>query len=90
MIIFCRKLYSHDFKPDEFIDKALVDKCYGKADFHRGILWGDHRSPLPVLIFDFIPISFSILFRTEEGGGKFCQHLFSDVFYIWWFCYVTA
>jgi flavin reductase (DIM6/NTAB) family NADH-FMN oxidoreductase RutF len=35
MIIFCRKLYSHDFKPDEFIDKALVDKCYGKADFHR-------------------------------------------------------
>ncbi|MDC7219193.1 MAG: flavin reductase [Spirochaetales bacterium] len=35
LVIFCRKLYVHDYKEEEFLDKALIDDCYGNGNFHR-------------------------------------------------------
>ena len=35
LILFCRKLYHHDYKADEFIDKSLIESCYKQGDFHR-------------------------------------------------------
>jgi flavin reductase (DIM6/NTAB) family NADH-FMN oxidoreductase RutF len=33
--IDCRKIYADDIKPNQFIDKALIDKIYPSSDFHR-------------------------------------------------------
>lgn len=35
LVIFCRKVYVHDYREEEFLDKSLVESCYGKKDFHR-------------------------------------------------------
>lgn len=35
MVLECRKLYSHHFDPQEFVDKGLVGQWYAQNDFHR-------------------------------------------------------
>ncbi len=35
LVLFCRKLYYQDFDQNLFLDKAIVDSCYGDGDFHR-------------------------------------------------------
>jgi flavin reductase (DIM6/NTAB) family NADH-FMN oxidoreductase RutF len=35
LVIECRKLYIDDFKPENFLDKGIVEKHYPKSDFHR-------------------------------------------------------
>ncbi|MDR3115786.1 MAG: flavin reductase [Treponema sp.] len=34
-IIVCRKLYTHDFDPSRFLDKASIEKAYTGTDYHR-------------------------------------------------------
>jgi flavin reductase (DIM6/NTAB) family NADH-FMN oxidoreductase RutF len=34
-IIVCRKLYTHDFDPAAFLDKASIEKSYNGKDYHR-------------------------------------------------------
>jgi flavin reductase (DIM6/NTAB) family NADH-FMN oxidoreductase RutF len=34
-IIVCRKLYTHDFEPEKFLDSPLIEKAYNGADYHR-------------------------------------------------------
>jgi flavin reductase (DIM6/NTAB) family NADH-FMN oxidoreductase RutF len=34
-IIVCRKLYTHDFDPQKFLDVPLIEKAYNGADYHR-------------------------------------------------------
>ncbi|MDR3248484.1 MAG: flavin reductase family protein [Treponema sp.] len=34
-IIVCRKLYTHDFDPQKFLDAALIEKSYNGKDYHR-------------------------------------------------------
>jgi flavin reductase (DIM6/NTAB) family NADH-FMN oxidoreductase RutF len=34
-IIVCRKLYTHDFDPARFLDKASIEKNYQDKDYHR-------------------------------------------------------
>jgi flavin reductase (DIM6/NTAB) family NADH-FMN oxidoreductase RutF len=34
-IIICRKLYTHDFDPQKFLDAPLIEKAYGGKDYHR-------------------------------------------------------
>ncbi|GAB6392950.1 MAG: flavin reductase [Treponematales bacterium] len=34
-IIVCRKLYTHDFEPERFLDKESIEKVYHGADYHR-------------------------------------------------------
>jgi flavin reductase (DIM6/NTAB) family NADH-FMN oxidoreductase RutF len=34
-IIVCRKLYTHDFDPSRFLDKASIEKAYNGKDYHR-------------------------------------------------------
>ena len=33
--IVCRKLYTHDFNPVEFLDPPLIEKAYNGKDYHR-------------------------------------------------------
>ena len=35
LVLECRKLYADNFKPDNFIDKSLIEKNYPINDFHR-------------------------------------------------------
>ncbi|MDC7223260.1 MAG: flavin reductase [Spirochaetales bacterium] len=35
LVLFCRKIYVHDYEGEGFIDTSLVESCYGKGDFHR-------------------------------------------------------
>lgn len=35
LVIECRKLYIDDIKPENFIDKGIIEKHYPKSDFHR-------------------------------------------------------
>ena len=35
MVIECRKLYIDDIKPENFLDKGIIEKHYPKSDFHR-------------------------------------------------------
>ncbi len=35
MVLFCRKVYSSDLRPENFKDKAIIDKWYPQNDFHR-------------------------------------------------------
>ena len=35
LTIDCTKLYTDDLKPDNFIDKGIIDKTYPTKDFHR-------------------------------------------------------
>jgi flavin reductase (DIM6/NTAB) family NADH-FMN oxidoreductase RutF len=35
LVLECRKLYSDNLKPDNFIVKEIIGKNYPKADFHR-------------------------------------------------------
>ncbi|MDR0400481.1 MAG: flavin reductase family protein [Treponema sp.] len=34
-IVICRKLYTHDFDPQRFLDPPLIEKAYGGKDYHR-------------------------------------------------------
>jgi flavin reductase (DIM6/NTAB) family NADH-FMN oxidoreductase RutF len=34
-IIVCRKLYTHDFEPDKFLDAVSIEKNYNGTDYHR-------------------------------------------------------
>jgi flavin reductase (DIM6/NTAB) family NADH-FMN oxidoreductase RutF len=34
-IIICRKLYTHDFDPRQFLDAPLIEKAYNGEDYHR-------------------------------------------------------
>jgi flavin reductase (DIM6/NTAB) family NADH-FMN oxidoreductase RutF len=34
-IIICRKLYTHDFDPQKFLDAPLIEKAYNGKDYHR-------------------------------------------------------
>jgi flavin reductase (DIM6/NTAB) family NADH-FMN oxidoreductase RutF len=34
-IIVCRKLYTHDFDPKNFLDTPLIEKAYNGRDYHR-------------------------------------------------------
>ncbi|MDR1862723.1 MAG: flavin reductase [Treponema sp.] len=34
-IIVCRKLYTHDFDPAQFLDPTSIEKNYGGKDYHR-------------------------------------------------------
>jgi flavin reductase (DIM6/NTAB) family NADH-FMN oxidoreductase RutF len=34
-IIICRKLYTHDFDPRQFLDAPLIEKAYNGKDYHR-------------------------------------------------------
>jgi flavin reductase (DIM6/NTAB) family NADH-FMN oxidoreductase RutF len=34
-IIICRKLYTHDFDPRQFLDPPLIEKAYQGKDYHR-------------------------------------------------------
>ncbi len=33
-VVFCRKLFTQDFKPESFIDTQLIEKWYPGEDFH--------------------------------------------------------
>ena len=33
-VIFCRKLFAQDYKPESFIEKEIIDECYPISDFH--------------------------------------------------------
>ncbi|MEW5845782.1 MAG: flavin reductase [Bacteroidota bacterium] len=35
LVIECRKLYIDDIKPENFLDKGIIEKHYPKSDFHR-------------------------------------------------------
>lgn len=35
LILDCRKMYAGYFRPEEFIDSALVEKVYAQGDFHK-------------------------------------------------------
>lgn len=35
LVIECRKLYIDDIKPENFLDKSIIEKHYPKSDFHR-------------------------------------------------------
>ena len=34
-VMVCRKLYAGAYNPDDFVDKSIIDECYGNNDFHR-------------------------------------------------------
>jgi flavin reductase (DIM6/NTAB) family NADH-FMN oxidoreductase RutF len=34
-IILCRKLYTHDFDPRQFLDAPLIETSYNGKDYHR-------------------------------------------------------
>jgi flavin reductase (DIM6/NTAB) family NADH-FMN oxidoreductase RutF len=34
-IIVCKKLYTHDFDPANFLDPAFIEKSYNGRDYHR-------------------------------------------------------
>jgi flavin reductase (DIM6/NTAB) family NADH-FMN oxidoreductase RutF len=34
-IIVCRKLYTHDFEPEKFLDPPVIEKAYNGKDYHR-------------------------------------------------------
>jgi flavin reductase (DIM6/NTAB) family NADH-FMN oxidoreductase RutF len=34
-IIICRKLYTHDFDPAQFLDPGIEKECYPQKDYHR-------------------------------------------------------
>lgn len=34
-VIVCRKLYTHDFEPQKFLDAPLIEKAYNGGDYHR-------------------------------------------------------
>lgn len=33
-VIFCRKLFAQDYRPESFIEKEIIDDCYPGSDFH--------------------------------------------------------
>ncbi|HDP76027.1 MAG TPA: flavin reductase family protein [Bacteroidales bacterium] len=35
LVIECRKLYIDDIKPENFLDKGIIEKHYPKSNFHR-------------------------------------------------------
>lgn len=35
LVLVCRKLYCDDLKPEQFLDKSVIDQNYADADFHR-------------------------------------------------------
>jgi flavin reductase (DIM6/NTAB) family NADH-FMN oxidoreductase RutF len=35
MIMDCRKLYADTIKPDNFIEKGIIEKIYPSSDFHK-------------------------------------------------------
>lgn len=35
LTLVCRKLYAQDIDPEQFVDKGIVDACYGDGDYHR-------------------------------------------------------
>jgi flavin reductase (DIM6/NTAB) family NADH-FMN oxidoreductase RutF len=34
-VIVCRKLYTHDFDPRQFLDAPLIEQAYNGRDYHR-------------------------------------------------------
>jgi flavin reductase (DIM6/NTAB) family NADH-FMN oxidoreductase RutF len=34
-VISCRKLYTHDFEPEKFLDPGIDGECYPDRDYHR-------------------------------------------------------
>ena len=34
-IIICKKLYTHDFIPEHFLDRDAIEECYHGKDYHR-------------------------------------------------------
>lgn len=35
LVLECRKLYVDKFNPESFVDKAVVERCYKRNDYHR-------------------------------------------------------
>ncbi|MEG1027636.1 MAG: flavin reductase family protein [Oscillospiraceae bacterium] len=34
-VVLCKKLYATNINPDDFTEKAIIDECYPKKDYHR-------------------------------------------------------
>jgi len=34
-VMVCKKLYAGSYRPEDFVDKSIIDECYKAGDFHR-------------------------------------------------------